>query len=410
MIARLRWEINRSAAEPETGVPPGGASRGAMTPARCATTVLASLILGGAMAACAGGPAEPRRPSTDPRQAARKSDSGPSQAPVGREPDDWGRDKGRPVAASPAPPTATGQRSASSLRDPAAGRVGAREALIEAARSGDAALVASLLAPGADLRTLNGALLAASGSAPAVEDGPPWKAEETQELSYAQTARLLLGRGAGLEARSEGGRTPLILAAGHGETGVVKLLLTRGANIEAADDGGRTALIAAACSCPAATPPDTHESVRLLLESGAHLEARDKQGGTALMAAAAWGRTWNARLLLDKGSRIEARDNSGNTALLISALGCGYPKAEVAQLLAARGADIEARNGNGDTALILAASTDGYENAKIVRMLLDRGADARVRNKQGHTALDLAAGKGRTGIVSLLEAAMANPR
>lgn len=278
--------------------------------------------------------------------------------------------------------------------------------LIEAAQFGDAKLVKSLLARRVGRKTLNDALFAAARSEPLVIDAYG-KVVNDIDPQYAQVARLLLTVGANLEARDTEGRTPLILAAGNGETAVVKLFLAKGAYIEATDENGQTALIRAACDCPIVDMPDTDDSVRLLLARGANIEARDKAGSTALLAAAAWGRTTILQILLDNGAQIEARNNVGSTALIVSAAGGGYPTAEAVRLLLARGVGIEARNDNGDTPLMLAASEGGSEDVEIVRMLLNKRADVRAKNKQGQTALDLALSKHRAQIAPLLRVAQA---
>ena len=288
-------------------------------------------------------------------------------------------------------------------------RANALAPIMEAAGYADAREMKALLARGADRKTLNEALLLVSRSEPLVVGA---NGEEMKDASrpYAATARLLLEKGASLEARDKDGSTPLLLAATYGETGVVKLFLDKGAKIEATNTYGQTALIAAACNCPAIDMPDTADSVRLLLENGADIEARDQEGGTPLMAAAGWGRQWIVQILLDKGARIEATDNQGNTALLISARGQGIPTADAVEMLLARGADMEVKNNNGETALMLAASYGGFEDIKIVKMLLSRGADVRAKDAKGRTALDLAMGKDRKGTASLLRAASAKSR
>jgi ankyrin repeat protein len=54
-------------------------------------------------------------------------------------------------------------------------------------------------------------------------------------------AELLVDRGARLEARMEGGATPLMVACGNGRTEAVRWLLERGADRSARDDRGETA-------------------------------------------------------------------------------------------------------------------------------------------------------------------------
>jgi ankyrin repeat protein len=275
--------------------------------------------------------------------------------------------------------------------------------IMDAAQYGDVKQMEAALADGADQKLLNTALLEVSHSLPLVVDVN--RREVDLSPRYVATARLLLEKGANLEARDEQGFTPLLFAASYGGTAMVKLFLEKGAKIEARNSSGQTALIGAACNCMSIDMPSTGDAARLLLAHGADLEARDKKGETALMAAAEWGRVRIVEILLDKGAWIEARDNKGNTALLIGAHGGGYPTADGVQMLLDRGASVKARNNNGETALMLAASHDGSEAVEIVKILLSHGADARPRDLKGRTALDMAAGWGREEVL-LLKSAM----
>ena len=131
--------------------------------------------------------------------------------------------------------------------------------------------VETLLAEGVDRKTLHQALFYAATSQPVciVKSGGDSNFEK-MELRYAETVRVILKYGASVEARGEQG-TPLIAAAQHGETAVVRLLLERGAAIEATSTYGSTALIAACCSCHSACPAPTLNVVKLLLDKGATL-------------------------------------------------------------------------------------------------------------------------------------------
>lgn len=72
--------------------------------------------------------------------------------------------------------------------------------------------------------------------------------------------RLLLNRGANVDAKdNDSGRTPLSYAAANGREAVVRLLLDRGADIEAKANSGRTPLSYAT--------KNRHEAVVKLLES-----------------------------------------------------------------------------------------------------------------------------------------------
>ena len=92
------------------------------------------------------------------------------------------------------------------------------------------------------------------------------------------------------------GRTPLWLAAEQGHEAVVKLLLEKGAELEAKDEGGGGTPLGRAAE-------QGHEAVvKLLLEKGAELEAKDEDGGgTPLGRAAGQGHEAVVKLLLEKG-------------------------------------------------------------------------------------------------------------
>ena len=92
-----------------------------------------------------------------------------------------------------------------------------------------------------------------------------------------ELVRLLLDRGAKVDATVEGGDTALIQAAGNGHVAVVELLLQRGAAVNATDSAGVTPLINAAHRC--------HPQVlRLLLRHGADPSAVCKLGNAAHLA------------------------------------------------------------------------------------------------------------------------------
>jgi len=369
-------------------IEPQTRSRGseALAIAQFAVVAVFSLIIGGAITACT-------QRTADPDQFAH---------------DKVFADAVRKLQADLEAKRAAAELQKQSDQAAAYARANALPPLLEAAQDADAQQVKALL-PGSDRKTLNEALLLVSRSEPLIMSA---KGEEVKaaSLPYAATAKLLLDKGANLEIRDKNGATPLLYAAGYGETAVVKLLLDRGAKIEKTDSDGRTALIAAACNCPIIDMPDTADSVRLLLKKGADIEARDKQGETALMAAAGWGRTWIVKILLDSRAQIEARNNEGYTALLMSAQGGALPTADAVQALLARGADIEARTNKGKTALMLASSSGGFENVKIVKILLKRGADPRVQDPQRLTAYDMAVAKKHTEVTSLLRAGATRSR
>jgi Ankyrin repeats (3 copies) len=148
--------------------------------------------------------------------------------------------------------------------------------------------------------------------------------------------------------RDGDGMTALSWAAERGHEAVVRLLLEKGADVEAKADYGRTTLSWAA--------ERGHEAVvRLLLEKGADVEAKTQYGETALRKAVERGHEAVVRLLLEKGADVEGKTEGPvlqGTALHLASEG-GHEA--VVRLLLKKGADVEAKTQYGETALHLAA-------------------------------------------------------
>jgi len=146
-----------------------------------------------------------------------------------------------------------------------------------------------------------------------------------------EIATALLDGGADVnattDASTEGdeGKTPLILAIGawyplHGysdqdavvqKLAMIRLLLSRGANINATAKYGATALSEAEAH-------QMHDYVQLLLAHGADSNVRDLEGDTPLTAAANEGDLIYMRLLLSHGADVNAQNNRGQTALMLA--------------------------------------------------------------------------------------------
>ncbi|MEU3791911.1 ankyrin repeat domain-containing protein [Streptomyces fructofermentans] len=161
----------------------------------------------------------------------------------------------------------------------------AGERLVRAAESGDAFLVARLLARGA------------RPDVPDAEGRTPL--ESAVRKDRADVVRLLVGAGADTARRvGEYGETsPLCLAAMLGRTGVVGALLDAGVNPDTPDRMGQPALVLAATATPEGHPA----TVDLLLDRGAAPEIT-LRGRTALGWAACFGRPGTVRHLLARGA------------------------------------------------------------------------------------------------------------
>lgn len=105
--------------------------------------------------------------------------------------------------------------------------------------------------------------------------------------------------------------TALHNAAAQGHVGLVKLLMERGADVNAADWQGITPLIAASFY-------GRVEAMRMLLAQGAAADVRPAGGPTALVAATYSGNVKAVDLLLQSGANPAQADAFGNTAQTVA--------------------------------------------------------------------------------------------
>ncbi|XP_022744353.1 ankyrin-3-like [Durio zibethinus] len=194
---------------------------------------------------------------------------------------------------------------------------------------------------------------------------------------------LLLANGSEPDVRNaRDGDTALHIAAGLGDEQMVKLLLQRGANKDIRNKKGKTAYDVAAeyghislfdalklgdNLCLAARKGEVR-TIQRLIEKGAVINGRDQHGWTALHRASFKGRIDAVRMLIDKGIDVDSKDEDGYTALHC-AVESG--QTEVVELLVKKGADAEARTNKGVTALQIA---DSLHYAGISRILIHGGA------------------------------------
>lgn len=195
----------------------------------------------------------------------------------------------------------------------------------------------------------------------------------------AAKVRLLLSKDAKADARSKLGRTPLLIAAAYdGTTEAARLLIEKGADVNARDKGGMSVLEQAASS-------NNIELVRRLLAKGADVNIVDEGGYTALMDAAGNGDRNAAlvKLLLEHGAAVNVK--SGDTAEIVKngpivmghqtalQIAAGQANYEAVEALVKAGADVNAMDVRKATPLVFAVATD-HANPKIVELLLAEGA------------------------------------
>ena len=115
---------------------------------------------------------------------------------------------------------------------------------------------------------------------------------------HVKIVRHLLAHGAAVTARTEGrGETPLHWAVGAGRTRVARILVERGADVNATDESGFTALHWASFLADAVLAD-------LLLDAGADANKPDRRGRTPLYWAAGRYRREVAVVLRNRGGQL----------------------------------------------------------------------------------------------------------
>ena len=335
-----------------------------------------------------------------------------------------------------------------------------------AASNGSAAVLETLLAAGADpdraLPSGETPLMTASrtGNPAAVQalldrGADPHATEHTYGQTalmwavaqqHAEVVGVLLASGARVDDRSraypqvvsssgnadpsgvfevlQGGYTPLLFAARHGDVASARLLVAAGAAVDAAAASGTTPLVVAAHG-------NHRELAAFLLETGADPNAAEA-GYSALHAAVLRGDPQLAAALLRFGADPDAVLERGTPARRVSAdwrlphrmigatpfwVAASFREPAIMRLLAAHGADPAAAL-NGETAAmaaILGGSTRGRfgiprpaadvaqrRAVDAVDAALDAGVDVNARGARGETALHLAVSRRLDEVVALL--------
>lgn len=262
------------------------------------------------------------------------------------------------------------------------------EALWDAARRGDAAVVSRLVTSGSVIAD--------------VRDSYGWTAlMHSAFQGHVHLVKLLVEKfGADVNARDPiNKRTSLIAAAIDGDLEILRVLSWEGATVDAQDEEGLTAL-------HHATWRGRADIVRDLMWNGAAVDDVDRDGWTALAFAARFGHADIVQFLLQRGAQPNAPSASKRqTPLMHAALG-GH--LTIVQMLLACGVDAACTDVNGDSTVLMALRGDALlldEGARLemVRWLVDRGASPTTANNDGETPLGVAEEEGMTRIAAFLK-------
>lgn len=191
------------------------------------------------------------------------------------------------------------------------------------------------------------------------------------------------------------GKTMLSIAAEDGNNNIVKLLLDKGAGINALSKNGWTALKRAADSGHV-------ETVKLLLDSRADITIKDVHRMTAFHNAAENGHIEVLKLLLTYGADINEFDGFGCTALYHAS-----NDYETTEFLLKSGAKDICASAEQSIPALISASREG--NLRVVDLLLNYNSDVNFKDGNGSTALHQAANSGHVDVIKLLLKRGANP-
>ena len=272
-------------------------------------------------------------------------------------------------------------------------RRGGATPLMHAAAFGSLDAMRLLLDKGADVNAKN-----AAGATALM-----WAATDLAKV------RVLVERGADVNAASNLGHSALELAAmSDGSAEIVRLLLAHGADPKAVDKVKMSSL-------HAATMGNDIETIRQLVAAGVDVNAADVfTGATPLMNAAQNGNLEAVKLLLSKGANPNAVSAPPGpqgvvkngliqlgqfTPLLLAST---FGPVDVVKALLAAGANANVKDARGMTPLMVSIATD-HGDINITKTLLAAGADANAKSLAGETALDWAQKSGATPIVAELK-------
>jgi ankyrin repeat protein len=212
---------------------------------------------------------------------------------------------------------------------------------------------------------------------------------------YSSEIERLILKGADVNAESNEGATPLILAISGFRLNAVKTLLKYNADPDKVTPDKLSPLLVAVRVQQSEKARQFYsigteirfpylDIIETLIRYGADINARDRNGATALNYSSIYGDLDLTDLLLYYGADKEIKSYDG-TSPLMAAIWSGY--ADVADLLIQNGANLESRDNEGFTPFLVAAQNG---DTLIMDQLLKNGVDIYEKNIYNWDALTLA--------------------
>ncbi|MEW2294598.1 ankyrin repeat domain-containing protein [Streptomyces sp. NPDC006743] len=187
----------------------------------------------------------------------------------------------------------------------------------------------------------------------------------------------------------------LLEAARGGDVPAVRAALAAGAGLEARDEEGRTPLLLAALA-------DQVPAAGVLVGAGADVNAQDDRQDSAWLVTGVSGSVAMMRALLPGGPDVRLTNRFGGVSV-IPAAERGHV-AYVRAVLAETAVDVNHVNRLGWTALLEAVilGDGGRTHQEVVEVLLAAGADPLLPDAEGVTARVHAERRGFSGIAAVL--------
>ncbi len=229
--------------------------------------------------------------------------------------------------------------------------------------------------------------------------------------------KLLISKGADVNAEDEEKKTPLHYAAETGKMEVVQLLVEASADVNAgswpplciAAENNHIAVSEYLIAHGADVNPDNGwtplqqapysnsiEMVKLLIAKGADINAGEGEW-TALHGAVSEGRRDIAELLIQKGANVNTKDKTGYQPLYYAVW---KKDLDTAKLLITKGADVNAGEGKWTWTALHYAVNEGLRD--IAELLIQKGANVNTKDKGGYQPLHYAVWEKDLDTVKLL--------